>query len=211
MASYIVPKCLIIDAKDHVLGRLASTAAKHLMMGTKVIILRSELIVIAGHLIRNRLKMKSFRRTRMNTNPRKGPFHYSQPSRMLYRVIRGMIPHKTPRGKACMRLLRTYDGIPPRFMHIKKLKVIPAYRHIKLDPSRPYTKLGNLMSHFGWKHAGLIKQLSDKRKVKLEAQHKIVKEITKLRDQAVINVAKKLKSDYEFLKEYEWNLPANIE
>merc|ERR1740129_1117380 len=53
-------------------------------------------------MIHNKLKMKSFRGHRMNTNPRKGPFHYCQPSRMFYRVVRGMMPHKTPKGKKQM-------------------------------------------------------------------------------------------------------------
>ena len=55
--------------------------------------------------------MKSFRAKRCNTNPRRGPFHYIAPSRMFYRVVRGMIPLKTPRGKRLMGLLHCYDGM----------------------------------------------------------------------------------------------------
>ena len=34
----------------------------------------------------------------MNTNPRRGPYHYRAPSRIVWRTIRGMVPHKTPKG-----------------------------------------------------------------------------------------------------------------
>ena len=42
----------------------------------------------------------------MNTNPKKGPIHYRAPSRMLWRTIRGMLPHKTARGAAALQRLK---------------------------------------------------------------------------------------------------------
>lgn len=52
------------------------------------------------------VKYFSFLQKRTNSNPRHGPFHYRAPSRILWRVIRGMIPHKTPRGKAALERLK---------------------------------------------------------------------------------------------------------
>eukprot|EP01083_Nonionella_stella_P214635 773209_1 len=207
MTSYRLPKCLIIDARDHILGRLASTVAKHLMMGTKIIVLRCERIVISGHIIRNKLKMRMFRRHRMNTNPRRGPFHYNQPSRMFYRVVRGMIPHKTPRGKQMMSLLHCYDGMPPRYQHIRKVRIIPAYKALRLDPNRAMTSLGRLMVEFGWTHSKLMIKLEDKRKIKQKQVYAIQKEIGKLKKQAIKNVAAKMKEKYQYLTQYEWELP----
>jgi len=209
MTSYMLPKCLIIDARDHILGRLASTVAKHLMMGTKIYILRCERIVMSGHIIRNKLKMKSFRGHRMNTNPRKGPFHYVQPSRMFYRVVRGMIPHKTPRGKKMMSLLHCYDGMPPRFQHIRKVRLITAYKAIRMDPNRAMTSLGRLCVEFGWTHSKLMIKLEDKRKTKQKEVYAIQKEIGKLKRKAIANVAAKMSKEYQFLTEYEWELPLN--
>jgi len=207
MTSYMLPKCLIIDARDHILGRLASTVAKHLMMGTKIYILRCERIVMSGHLIRNKLKMKSFRSHRMNTNPRRGPYHYNQPSRMFYRVVRGMIPHKTARGKKMMSMLHCFDGMPPRYQHIRKMRVVTAYKALRMDPSRAMTSLGRLMVEFGWKHSRLMIKLEDKRKIKQKQVHTIQKEICKLKKQAQANVAAKMKKEYDFLTKYEWELP----
>merc|ERR1719464_625570 len=158
-------------------------------------------------MIRNKLKMKSFRGHRMNTNPRKGPFHYNQPSRMFYRVVRGMMPHKTPKGKKQMGLLHCYDGMPQRYMHIRKVRIIPAYKALRMDPNRAMTCLGKLMGEFGWIHAKLMNKLADKRKVKQKAVYKIQKEIFKLKKQAQKSVAAKMTKQYEFLTEYEWELP----
>lgn len=47
-----------------------------------------------------------FLNKRMNTNPKKGPIHYRAPSRMLWRTIRGMLPHKTARGTAALQRLK---------------------------------------------------------------------------------------------------------
>ncbi len=74
---------------------------------------------------RNKLKWADFLRKRTNTNPKRGPIHQRAPSRMLFRVIRGMIPHKTARGQAALARLRAFEGIPHPFDKVKR-KVIPA-------------------------------------------------------------------------------------
>mmetsp|Transcript_27750 Transcript_27750/g.43978 ORF Transcript_27750/g.43978 Transcript_27750/m.43978 type:complete len:166 (+) Transcript_27750:1-498(+) len=162
---------------------------------------------MSGHLIRNKLKMRMFRGHRMNTNPNKGPFHYVAPSRVFYRVVRGMIPHKTPRGKKMMKLLHCYDGMPPRFQHIRKVRMITAYKAIRLDPNRAMTVLGRLCTEFGWTDAKLINKFDRKRKIKQQQVFTIQKEINKLKKKAIANVASRMKKDYEFLTEYEWELP----
>ncbi|ETO29339.1 hypothetical protein RFI_07783 [Reticulomyxa filosa] len=127
-----------------------------------------------------------------------------------------MMPHKTNRGKKAMSLLHCYDGMPPRFMHIRKMRAVTAYRHLRLDANRPFTRLGRLMIDFGWKHAKLISVLEKKRKIKQKVEtkerietfeRKIKKSISKLKQQAIKNVAQAMKDKYSFLTKYEWNLP----
>ena len=36
----------------------------------------------------------------------------SAPSRILWRTIRGMIPHKTQRGAAALDRLKAFEGVP---------------------------------------------------------------------------------------------------
>jgi len=166
---------------------------------------------MSGHFIRNKLKMRAFFGHRMCTNPRRGPYHYRQPSRVFFRVVRGMMPHKTNRGKKAMSLLHCYDGMPPRFMHIRKFRAVTAYRHLRLDANRPFTRLGRLMIDFGWKHAPLIAALEKKRKNKQKATFRVQKEIFTLKKQAIRNVAQRMKDKYAFLTRYEWNLPVDTE
>ncbi len=74
---------------------------------------------------RNQLKYAEFKKKRTNTNPRRGPFHQRSPARMLFRVIRGMVPHKTPRGAAALARFKAFEGIPHPFDKVKR-KVVPA-------------------------------------------------------------------------------------
>lgn len=49
-------KEIVIDAKGHLLGRLASTVAKQLLNGQKITLVRCEEINIAGPFFRNKRK-----------------------------------------------------------------------------------------------------------------------------------------------------------
>merc|ERR1719157_298343 len=62
----------------------------------------------------------------MNTNPRKGPFHYKAPAMMVWRTIRGMVHQKTARGQAAIGRLSTFDGIPAPYDKQKRV-VVPAF------------------------------------------------------------------------------------
>ena len=55
---------------------------------------------------RNKLKFFEKLRKHHNTNPKRGPFHFRAPSRILYHTIRGMIPHKSFRGKQALARLK---------------------------------------------------------------------------------------------------------
>ncbi len=71
-------------------------------------------------MLRAAVKFAAFLKKRMNTNPKKGPIHYRSPARMLWRTIRGMIPHKTKRGAAALGRLRAFEGIPHPFDKVKR-------------------------------------------------------------------------------------------
>jgi len=44
----MLEKTVVIDGRDHLLGRLASIVAKELLAGQKVVIVRCEQMVISG-------------------------------------------------------------------------------------------------------------------------------------------------------------------
>ena len=129
---------IVIDCRGTLLGRLASIIAKELLNGQKIIAVRCEDINISGSLYRNRMKYQDFLRKRMNTNPRRGPFHHRAPSKILFRTVRGMIPHKTARGAAALARLTTTDGCPAPFDKMKRMVVPTALRVLRLKPGRQY-------------------------------------------------------------------------
>ena len=47
---------VVVDAKNHLMGRLASIVAKELLSGQKVVITRCEDINVSGSLYRNKRK-----------------------------------------------------------------------------------------------------------------------------------------------------------
>merc|ERR1712048_628305 len=103
------------------MGRLASIVAKNILNGNKVVIVRSEGINMSGNFYRNKLKYLKFLRLRCNVKPSRGPFHFRAPGKIFWRTVRGMVPHKTERGKQALHRLVTYEGIPPPYDKKKKL------------------------------------------------------------------------------------------
>merc|ERR1712224_1184618 len=143
-------KLVVIDAKGHLLGRLASFVAKEALLGQKVVLVRCEDMVISGSFIRNKMKLLMKRNKRMNTNPVKGPFHHRSPADMVMRVIRGMLPHKHYRGSAAFQRIKCVEGIPEPFNSIKKVVVPDALRIQRLRPGRKFSNLGKLAGDLGW-------------------------------------------------------------
>merc|ERR1712031_58635 len=116
-------KLVVIDGRGHLMGRLASFVAKETLLGQKVVVVRCEDLVISGSFIRNKLKLLMKRNKRMNTNPKKGPFHHRSPSDMFLRVVRGMIPHKLYRGSAAFQRVKAVEGVPEPFDQVKRVVV----------------------------------------------------------------------------------------
>ncbi|KAJ5183539.1 hypothetical protein N7492_001155 [Penicillium capsulatum] len=144
---------VVIDGKGHLLGRLASTVAKQLLNGQKIVVVRCEALNISGEFFRAKLKYHAYLRKMTRFNPtRGGPFHFRAPSRILYKAVRGMIPHKTARGAAAMERLK-------------------ALRVLRLRPGRKYCTVGRLSHEVGWKYQDVVSRLEERRKVKSKAYY----------------------------------------
>jgi large subunit ribosomal protein L13Ae len=183
-------KELLIDGKGHLLGRLASTIAKEILNGQKVTVVRCEGINISGSLFRNKLKYKEFQNKTTRTNPRRGPFHYTAPSMMLWRTVRGMLPHKTARGQAALQRLKVFDGVPAPYDKMKRMTIPQAVKSLRLRPERKFCVLGDLASQVGWKCKELIEKLSTKRHERGAKYYQNVKAEAKLRAEAKATLSK---------------------
>jgi len=184
-------KVVVIDCAGHLLGRLASTLAKELLSGQKVVCVRTEELNISGSLFRNKLIFGKFLQHRGSTKPARGPFHFRSPARILWRTIRGMVNHKKKRGQAALERLKVFEGVPHPYDRVKKVVVPGALRVLRLKPGRKFCRLGDLSSQVGWSHNDLVKRLEAKRKVKAFAWYQTKKQLNRLRTTATANVLAK--------------------
>merc|ERR1712093_698221 len=164
MASF--EKQIVIDGRGHLMGHLASIVAKQLCMGQHIVVVRCEELLFSGSFYRNKLKFKAYLRKHVNSNRARGPFHFRAPSRMLYKVIRGMTPHKTKRGAEALSHLKVFEGVPPEYQNKKRMVVPAALRVIRLKPNRKTFHVGRLAHEVGWKYQDIVQTLEAKRKAR---------------------------------------------
>jgi len=163
---------IVIDGKGHLLGRLASIIAKQALNGQKIVVVRCELINVSGSFFRMKLRYHAFLHKKHLVNPKKnGPFHFRAPSRVLYKAVRGMIPHKTSRGAAALERIKLFEGMPSPYDRQKKLVVPAALRTLRLKPGRKFCTIKRLSHEVGWHGRDVVDRLEEKRKVKAQAFH----------------------------------------
>jgi len=176
---------VVIDGKGHLLGRLASIVAKQLLNGQKIVVVRCEALNISGEFFRSKLKYHAYLRKMTRYNPtRGGPFHFRAPSRIFYKAIRGMIPHKTARGAAALDRLKVFEGVPPPYDKKKRMVVPQALRILRLKPGRKYCTVGRLSHEVGWKYKDVVARLEERRKAKGAAYHQQKKTQRRLQAEA---------------------------
>lgn len=88
--------------------------------------------------------------------PSPGPFHFRAPSRIFYKAVRGMVPHKSARGAAAMERLKVFEGVPPPYDKKKRMVVPQALRILRLKPGRKYCTVGRLSHEVGWKYQDVV-------------------------------------------------------
>jgi large subunit ribosomal protein L13 len=134
----------VIDADGLILGRMASTIAKRLLKGEEIIIVNAEKAVISG---KKESKIREEREFLEVGYPRKGPFHYRRPDRILRRAIRGMLPYKQPKGKQAYKRLKVFMGVPEHLKN-QKIETLADAQAEKLKC--PFITLGELAKEIGW-------------------------------------------------------------
>jgi large subunit ribosomal protein L13Ae len=168
-------KEIIVDGRGHLLGRLASLVAKELLNGQRIVVVRCEQLNRSGSLFRNKLKFREFLGKSMNTNPRRGQFHFRTPARIFWRTVRGMLPHKTPKGSAALGRLKVFEGIPYPYDHKKRMVVPAALKIVRIRDNRKYCVLGDLAKLVGWTKKDVVESLEKKRKVKANKYYELKK------------------------------------
>merc|ERR1719456_1989550 len=111
------------------------------------------------------MKYKLFLNKTHNSNPRRcGPIHYRAPSRIFWRTVRGMLPHKTVNGSIALSRLKCYEGVPSPYDKIKLMLVPDALTVLRKAHRKNEVELGKLSDSVGWKHQDAVDELEGKRK-----------------------------------------------
>ncbi|MEM4259358.1 MAG: 50S ribosomal protein L13 [Candidatus Pacearchaeota archaeon] len=113
---------IIIDAKDAVLGRIASYAAKQALLGKKVIIVNCNDALLTGR--RNMvLEQYSHMRSR-GRGAQKGPIIPKVAEKLMKRTIRGMLEYTQKRGEDALDRILCYNETPKEFETAKKISLV---------------------------------------------------------------------------------------
>jgi large subunit ribosomal protein L13 len=99
---------IVVDARDCILGRVASQVAERALDGERVAVVNAERAVITGR--EEQLEQKY--RERREKGSDRGPEYPKRPDRIFKRAIRGMLPYKTERGRDAFENVRVYVGNP---------------------------------------------------------------------------------------------------
>lgn len=98
----------VVDARDCIMGRVASRVAERALDGERIAVVNAERAVITG----NKEATMDKYRARAAVGSDQGPAYPKRPDRMFKRSIRGMVPHKTTRGREAFERVRVYVGNP---------------------------------------------------------------------------------------------------
>ncbi|MBR9700789.1 50S ribosomal protein L13 [Candidatus Woesearchaeota archaeon] len=133
---------LVIDATDLLVGRMATQVARAALHGKEVRIINCDKAVVSGH---KQAIVSSWKTKYARGVPKKGPFYRRQPDRLVRRMIRGMLPYKTPRGRDAFKRVLTYIGAPEEFKNAQTIKGA----HLDKLPNIRYLTMGQICKELG--------------------------------------------------------------
>jgi len=98
----------VVDARDCILGRVASEVAQRAIDGERIAVVNAEDAVITG----SEDDILDTFETRAEMGSDRGPYYPKRPDRIFKRSIRGMVPYKTTAGREALESVRVYVGNP---------------------------------------------------------------------------------------------------
>ena len=138
---------IVVDATDHIAGRLSSNVAKLLLKGNRVAVVNCDKIMISGTRSNIIKEYREFLDINSINHWKHGPKHPRRPDTIMKRMIRGMLPKEKPSGREAHKRLRTYIGSPKE---VKSLKKIQFEKAMIKKPSSNYTTMADLGRTVGW-------------------------------------------------------------
>jgi len=118
-----------------------------ILQGKRVVVVNAEKSLLSGKRSAVLDEWKSKLEISSRVNPIYGPIHYRTPDKILKRMVRGMVPHQEIKGRAAMKRLRVYIGLPEAFASQKLSRFQDAEA---VRPIPVYTSLAELSRSLGW-------------------------------------------------------------
>jgi len=100
---------MIIDAKDKVLGRIATVASKHALRNETVHIINCNEAAVTG---KKKVTFQKYKQRRSRGVPNKGPHFPKEPKRIVKRTVKGMLPTTKKRGREALSRIKCYNTKP---------------------------------------------------------------------------------------------------
>ena len=143
-----VDRPVVVDATNHIAGRLASNVAQLLLQGQRVTVVNCEKIMMSGKRETQIREYREFLEINSIINYKHGPVHYRIPDTMMAKMIRQMLPFdRKPSGKLAFARLRTYIGAPNDTKPIEKIQFEKA---LITRAASNYTPLAEICRVIGW-------------------------------------------------------------
>jgi large subunit ribosomal protein L13 len=143
-----VDRPVVVDATNHIAGRLASNVAKLLLQGQRVTVVNCEKIMMSGKRETQIREYREFLEINSIINYKHGPVHYRRPDTLMAKMIRQMLPFdRKPSGKLAFARLRTYIGAPNDTKPIEKIQFEKA---LITRAASNYTPLAEICRVIGW-------------------------------------------------------------
>ncbi len=137
----------IIDASNSILGRLSSNVAQRLMRGESIQLVNVENAIMSGE------AMEKFNRRQglqSKKTPESGTKFQKRPDFLVKKVVRGMLPYKTWRGRKAYKNLKCFVGLPSG-IDVKSLETVKeAQKTIKIKSMT----VNEICIKLGWKEYG---------------------------------------------------------
>lgn len=111
---------IYIDATMGVVGRVASYAAKKVLLANEVIIVNCNEAIVTGP--KNALIATYQQKMRYGGTSHKGPYSSKIPERMMRRAVRGMLPWPKTRGREAFKNVKCFNEVPFEYKDKEMLK-----------------------------------------------------------------------------------------
>ncbi|MBI5228486.1 50S ribosomal protein L13 [Candidatus Micrarchaeota archaeon] len=137
---------IVFDGTNAIVGRLSAHLVKLLLKGEEAVVVNAEKLVISGDPKKTIEKYAKRRTIQNKASPEESAKWPRRPDLLFKRIVRGMLPKKTRRGKDALKKLRVYLGVPKE-CEGKAQQFTKTSKNLECD----FITVGELCKNLGWK------------------------------------------------------------